>query len=101
MLTIGWERVREESTDDTKYIILERSVGKFFRQFCLPASADLNNMSASAKDGILTITVARLPNPEPSKVIDVQIASASDDGPPRKKRTQVPVIPSASSSSQC
>jgi HSP20 family protein len=75
ILTIGGERKREEPADDTKYIQLERSAGKFLRKFTLPSNADLNNISAASNDGVLTVTVPKLPPPEPHKpkVIDVKI----------------------------
>jgi HSP20 family protein len=75
VLTIGGERKREEPAEDTKYIQLERSAGKFLRKFTLPSNADLSHISASSTDGILTVTVPKLPPPEPHKpkVIDVKI----------------------------
>lgn len=67
VLTISGERKREEPSDDTQYLQLERPAGKFLRKFTLPQNADLNKISASCNDGVLTVVVPKLPPPEPQK----------------------------------
>jgi HSP20 family protein len=74
ILTISGERKKEELTEDTKYLQLERASGKFLRKFTLPSNADLNNIGASSSDGILIVTVPKLPPPEPHKPKTISVA---------------------------
>jgi len=77
VLNIGGERKRNEKEEgEVKYIRMERRVGKFMRKFTLPADCNLEAISAACEDGVLTVTVAKLPPPEPKKprTIEVKIA---------------------------
>uniref|UniRef100_A0A7N1A6F0 SHSP domain-containing protein n=1 Tax=Kalanchoe fedtschenkoi TaxID=63787 RepID=A0A7N1A6F0_KALFE len=75
VLVIAGERKREEE-EGAKYVRMERRVGKFMRKFQLPENANVDKISAVCKDGVLTVTVEKLPPPEPKKpkTIDVQVA---------------------------
>ncbi|EFJ30985.1 hypothetical protein SELMODRAFT_81204 [Selaginella moellendorffii] len=80
ILKISGERKREDGPNvDVKYVRVERAVGKFMRKFNLPANANLEAVSASCQDGLLTVTVPKVPPPEPHKpkTFDVQVATAS------------------------
>ncbi|KAJ8564449.1 hypothetical protein K7X08_000909 [Anisodus acutangulus] len=76
VLLISGERKREEEKDGVKYIRMERRVGKFMRKFTLPENANTDAISAVCQDGVLTVTVEKLPPPEPKKpkTIEVKIA---------------------------
>ena len=78
MLTISGERKREEDKEEAgaKYVRMERRVGKLMRKFVLPENANTDAISAVCKDGVLTVTVEKVPPPEPKKpkTIHVQIA---------------------------
>lgn len=76
MLQISGERKREEERELGKYLRMERRVGKFMRKFLLPENANIEAISAVCKDGVLTVTVPKLPPPEPKKpkTIEVKIA---------------------------
>ncbi|KAL2620283.1 hypothetical protein R1flu_000488 [Riccia fluitans] len=50
VLTIGGERKREEATNQTKYLRMERPSGKFLRKFTLPSNANVHAISASCTD---------------------------------------------------
>ncbi|KAM7264352.1 hypothetical protein ACFE04_002035 [Oxalis oulophora] len=72
VLVISGERKREEekegsSTTTTKYLRMERRVGKFMRKFLLPDNANTDTISAVCQDGVLTITVEKLPPPPQRK----------------------------------
>jgi len=69
MLTIKGERVEEGSGDD-KTARTERFVGKFCRSISLPTRVDANQVNASYKDGILTVT---LPKAEEAKPKQIQV----------------------------
>jgi HSP20 family protein len=68
-LTISGERKTETGTDD-KAERSERYVGTFRRSITLPARVDSNKVSATYKDGILTVT---LPKAEEAKPKQIQV----------------------------
>ncbi|XP_058781096.1 17.1 kDa class II heat shock protein-like [Vicia villosa] len=76
VLLISGERKREEEKEGVKYLKMERRVGKFMRKFVLPENANVEAISAICQDGVLTVTVNKLPPPEPKKpkTIEVKIA---------------------------
>ncbi|XP_059645221.1 17.3 kDa class II heat shock protein [Cornus florida] len=76
VLVISGERKREEEEEGAKYVRMERRVGKFMRKFVLPENANTDAISAVCQDGVLTVTVHKLPPPEPKKpkTIEVKIA---------------------------
>ncbi|GBG89190.1 hypothetical protein CBR_g48897 [Chara braunii] len=78
-LVISGERHRETKTGEAagdKYHRIERSTGKFMRRFTLPDNAELDKVGAQCKDGVLTVTVPKMPpkEPEKPKVVHVQIS---------------------------
>ena len=75
LLVISGERKRVDDKDG-KYLRMERRVGKFMRKFALPENANTDTISAACQDGVLTVTVEKLPPPEPKKpkTIEVKIA---------------------------
>ncbi|GBG91526.1 hypothetical protein CBR_g52560, partial [Chara braunii] len=79
-LVISGERHREPRKErreaGEKYHRVERRMGKFMRRFTLPEDADVNKIGAQCKDGVLTVTVARVEakEPEKPKVIDVEVS---------------------------
>ncbi|OIT27378.1 PREDICTED: 17.3 kDa class II heat shock protein-like [Nicotiana attenuata] len=67
VLIISGESKREEEKEGAKYVRMERRVGKFMRKFLLPENANTDAISAVCQDGVLTVTVEKLPPPEPKK----------------------------------
>ncbi|TKY58018.1 17.9 kDa class II heat shock protein [Spatholobus suberectus] len=76
VLLISGERKREEEKEGGKYLRMERRVGKFMRKFVLPENANSDAISAVCQDGVLSVTVQKLPPPEPKKprTIEVKVA---------------------------
>ncbi|KAK1404235.1 Small heat shock protein HSP [Heracleum sosnowskyi] len=76
VLVVRGERKREEENEGVKYVRMERRIGKFMRKFVLPENSDLENVNVLCEDGVLTVTVEKLPPPEPKKpkTIEVKIA---------------------------
>ncbi|KAI3468087.1 hypothetical protein Pfo_024750 [Paulownia fortunei] len=76
ILLISGERKREEEKEAAKYVRMERRIGKFMRKFVLPENANTDKITAVCLDGVLTVTVEKLPPPEPKKprTIEVKIA---------------------------
>lgn len=69
MLTISGERKLETSNGE-KAERTERYIGKFRRSITLPTRVDANKVSASYRDGILTVT---LPKAEEAKPKQIQV----------------------------
>jgi HSP20 family protein len=69
-LTISGERKRE-SADREKAERSERYIGRFRRSITLPARVDGNKVSATYRDGILTVT---LPKAEEAKPKQIQVS---------------------------
>lgn len=70
--------VERESKDDKEekvspnYLVRERYCSSFERSFTLPEGVDEENISGEFKNGVLTLTVPKLPTTQPKK-IDVKI----------------------------
>ena len=64
VLTLSGERKVDASIRQDGYHRQERHVGSFSRSFTVPATVDASKISASYKDGVLTI---RLPQREEAK----------------------------------
>ncbi|KAF9612562.1 hypothetical protein IFM89_002158 [Coptis chinensis] len=76
VLVVTGERKREEEKQGAKYLRMERRIGKFMRKFALPDNADTEKISAVCRDGVLNVTVEKVPPPQPKKpkTIEVKIA---------------------------
>ena len=67
MLTISGER-KDETAESEKNGRTERFVGKFRRSITLPTRVDAGKVSATYKDGILTVTLPKAEEAKPKKV---------------------------------
>jgi HSP20 family protein len=67
MLTISGERKMETEEGD-KAERSERYVGKFRRSITLPTRVDANKVSATYKDGILTVTLPKAEEAKPKQI---------------------------------
>jgi len=72
MLTISGERT-SETADSDKAERTERYVGKFRRSVSLPTQVDSNKVTASYRDGVLTVTLPKAEEAKP-KQIQVNVA---------------------------
>lgn len=70
VLTIRGERKLDEQINRDSYQRLERSYGSFSRSFTIPSTIDAASISASYKDGVLTV---RLPQREEAKPKQIQV----------------------------
>ena len=59
LLTIASEQERSDEREANGYVIRERRSGAFRRSFSLPEDVDADQISATFKDGLLTLTVPK------------------------------------------
>ncbi len=70
-LTIKGEKKQENVEEKEGYLRRERSYGNFQRRVILPETADIENISATAKDGIVQVVIPKreLPGNKTRKVL--------------------------------
>ncbi len=66
VLHISSEKVNAK--DNRKYLIREKNYVKFDRSFSLPEGINEDAISAVSKNGILTITLPKMPVEQPKKI---------------------------------
>ena len=71
VLVVTGERRYEKETNDKVHRV-ERRYGRFTRSFRLPENADESKIEASAKDGVLTLRVAKREEVKP-RAIEVKV----------------------------
>jgi HSP20 family protein len=73
VLTIEGERTQEKEEKGKKFHKMERSYGKFVRQFALPAEVDAGKVQAEYKDGVLSVHLPKTAVAKPTTV-NVKVA---------------------------
>ncbi|KAL6868610.1 sHSP family [Trichoderma novae-zelandiae] len=59
---------KQKPADSAKYWLTERSVGEFSRSFSFPNRVNQDGVTASFKDGILSVVVPKATKPEPRRI---------------------------------
>lgn len=73
VLSISGERKREEKHTDAEIYRSERFYGRFNRSIVLPKPVDTDQVTASYKDGILTVRLPKTPAAKPKQIeVNVQ-----------------------------
>ena len=67
-LTISGERKRESSSNGNKAERTERYIGTFRRSIALPTRVDATKVSATYRDGILTVTLPKAEEVKPKQI---------------------------------
>jgi HSP20 family protein len=68
VLTIAGEKKDEHSERKDGFHLQERRYGRFSRSFRLPTDVDPNEVNASLKDGLLTVTLNKAEAAKPRKI---------------------------------
>ncbi|GMY28916.1 17.1 kDa class II heat shock protein [Fagus crenata] len=63
----------KEKEPGVKYLTMERRLGKYLKKFALPENVNHDKISAVYQDGVLTVTIAKKPPPEPKKPKAIQV----------------------------
>jgi HSP20 family protein len=68
VLTLTGERKQEKKEKETNYYRMERAYGSFVRSFNLPTVVQADQIKASYKDGILSITLPKAEEVKPKQI---------------------------------
>ncbi len=69
VLTIKGERKSGEESAKITYLRRERNYGTFARSLVLPEKVDVDNVTASYKQGVLTVKLPKSPEIKPMQVV--------------------------------
>jgi HSP20 family protein len=67
-LTVRGERTFDETSENRKFVRVERSYGRFYRAFTLPKSVNESDIQATFEDGVLTIEVPKAEETKPRRI---------------------------------
>jgi len=71
-LTLSGEKREEKKEDNERYHRVERSYGKFTRQFNLPEGVNTSQICACFNNGVLELTIPKPEKREAKKRIDIK-----------------------------
>ena len=68
VLSISGELPQPHVNDNSKVVVQERYYGKFSRSVTLPQSVDADKVEAAYEDGVLTLTLPKVPEAQPKQI---------------------------------
>lgn len=67
-LTVSGKRDEEKHEEEDRFYAYERSYGTFSRSFTLPEGVDPDHAEADLSNGVLTVSVPKLPEVKPRRI---------------------------------
>ena len=67
-LTVSGKREAQSRKDGDTFFTMERSFGSFSRSFSLPEGVDATQVKAELRDGVLSVTLPKVPEVQPKKI---------------------------------
>ena len=67
-VTVSGKREAENKDEGETYYAYERSYGSFSRSFTLPEGADADHAEADLRNGVLRLSIPKLPEHQPKKI---------------------------------
>lgn len=67
-LFVTGKREAEQTRDDDRFYVYERSYGTFTRTFTLPEGVDTDNIRAELDRGVMELTIPKKPETQPKKI---------------------------------
>ncbi|GAK60908.1 heat shock protein hsp20 [Candidatus Vecturithrix granuli] len=68
ILTIQGEKKRKKKAKHEDFYLVERSFGRFYQAFTLPAAVKSDKITATFKHGVLTITLPKSEGAQPKRI---------------------------------
>jgi HSP20 family protein len=73
VLTVSGNRIEEKTVgsngvEQPQQQRIERRLGRFYRRFILPDTADAENVNASGRNGVLEIVIPKQPKAQPRRI---------------------------------
>ena len=68
VLTVKAERRDEHQEEDSRYLVRERSYGRYYRALRLPDTVDVSKVTSNFEGGVLTITLPKAEEKKPKQI---------------------------------
>ena len=68
VLTVKAERREEQQQADSRYLVRERSYGRYYRALRLPDTVDVNKVKSGYDHGVLSITLPKAEEKKPKQI---------------------------------
>ena len=86
VLTLKAERQDEHKEEDTRYLVRERSYGRYYRALRLPDTVDVSKVTSNFEGGVLTITLPKAEEKKPKQIkVGVGVKKEIATGTTKKK----------------
>ncbi len=86
VLTLKAERQAEHREEDSRYLIQERSYGRYYRALRLPDTVDVNKVKSTYDNGVLAISLPKAEEKKPKQIkVGVGAKKEIEAGTSKKK----------------